>query len=296
MLWALQLPVLSSKVPRGDGWIYEIKYDGYRIVAEHRKGDVALTSRRGMDFTRRLPSIANAVRGLSCSVVLDGEAAYVAEEGRTDIHAFHRVLGGEGDPSRVVYFVFDLLWLDGRDLRALPLLSRKALLDELLRHQGLPLRLVEFFKNDGAALFDQAARLGLEGIVAKRGEGPYRGARSSEWVKVKCQKRGRFVIVGYTPRAGSKTGFGALLLAEQDARGMRYVGKVGTGFSDAVLDHVGGLLAGLAKPSPALQRAPPLPNVRWVRPELICEVRFADRTDEGILWHASFEKLVSGLP
>jgi len=288
-----QLATLVDDVPIGKEWIYELKYDGYRAIATLDNGVVRIASRNGKDWTDHFPAVAEALSHVRAkTAVFDGEIAYVMEDGRTDFQKLQNALGATGaDGGRVVYFVFDLLHYDGVDLTSEPLLERKETLRTILAGEGPPLRMGDHVRESGREFFAQACRLGLEGIIAKRADKPYKAGRGADWVKVKCQKRQELVIVGMTPPKGKRTGLGALLLAVHEKGGYRYVGKVGTGFSHASLTELTAKLAPLAAREPTASGAPRFRDAMWVKPELVCQVRFTEWTRDGALRHPSFEGL-----
>jgi bifunctional non-homologous end joining protein LigD len=303
---AVQLASLVTEAPKGPGWIYETKYDGYRIVAELRRGAVRLYTRNGKDFTARAPSVAEALRQLGVSAMLDGELvspavaharSRAAKAG--DFQALQNALR-DGRSAKLVYFVFDMLSLNGADLRARPLLERKRALAALLAHNHDPhLRLGEHLKGEGPVIFQHACRLGMEGIIAKRADAPYLPGRSRSWLKIKCSGREELVVVGYTRPAGSRSHLGALLLATREHGKLRYAGKVGTGFTRSSLAELARLLRPLARTSSALSPAPHGAEVRdvvWVKPELVVEVAFSEWTQDGRLRHPSFQGLREDKP
>jgi bifunctional non-homologous end joining protein LigD len=289
---APQLATLVDDVPLGENWVYELKYDGYRAIATLDHGDVRIATRSGQDWTERFAGVAKALSHVRAeTAVFDGEIAYVDETGKTDFQKLQNALG-RGGGAQLVYFVFDLLHYDGVDLTTEPLLARKDTLRTLLAGEGPPLKMGEHMRGDGKELLAQACKLGLEGIIGKRADRPYRGGRSTDWVKVKCQKRQEMVIIGATLPKGARTGIGALLLAVHDeSGGYRYAGKVGTGFSQASLADLDKRLAKLAVDEPAAKGVPRIKGARWVRPELVCQVRFTEWTRDGSLRHPSFEGL-----
>lgn len=293
---APQLATLVNAAPRGADWIYEPKLDGYRLLCRVDRGRVALLTRRGRDWTDRFPHIVDAARSLPCkSALLDGEAVVFDGRGLTDFQRLQNAIA-DGDPA-IVLVAFDLLHLDGWDLRGAPLIARKALLRELLHDTGSTLSYGEHVAERGDVFFHEACGLGLEGIVAKRASDPYRGTRTKSWLKVKCTKRQEFVIVGFTAPAGSRTGFGALLLGVRDNADapLRFAGKVGTGFDELALTTLKTRLDALVarappidpKPVPAAGRS----GVHWVRPELVAEVSFTEWTSDGRLRHPVFNGL-----
>lgn len=288
-----QLATLVKAVPSAGPWIYEIKYDGYRALAWLDDGKVRVASRRGLEWTRKVRGIAGALsRVRARTAIFDGEIAYVLPDGRTDFQSLQNALGGGGpeEEERLVYFVFDLLFYDGVDLRQEPLERRKDLLRTILAGEGPPL-LMSGHLEDGAAFFREACKAGLEGIIGKRSDRPYVSGRTKDWIKVKCDRRQELVIVGYTPPKGSRHGLGALLLGVMEPGGLRYVGKVGTGFSDATLKDLSGRLAKMRVDEPPVTNPPRMRDVRWVTPDLVAQVRFSEWTGDGRLRHPSFEGL-----
>jgi bifunctional non-homologous end joining protein LigD len=223
--------------------------------------------------------------------VIDGEIAYVRDDGRTDFQKLQNTLKGGGEAERLVYFVFDLLHYGSVDLTEETLEVRKGKLRTLPAGVKRPLKLGDHLPSNGQALFEQACQLGLEGIIAKRADRPYRGGRGPDWVKVKCQRRQELVIVGSTLPKGQRAGVGALLLAVREGTGYRYVGKVGTGFSRASLLDLAKRLKPLRVGEPTAVGAPRMRDAQWVKPKLVCEVRFTEWTQGGALRHPAFEGL-----
>lgn len=297
---APQLATLVTHPRPGVDYLYEIKFDGYRALAYvDRKKGARLCTRNGLDWTDRFPSIADALATLGADAVLDGEICYVLDDGRTDFQHLQnalRVPAGAGERARIVYFVFDLLYANGTDLRAQPLRERKALLEPLVGARAGAVRYSGHLDGDWRTTLTQACALGLEGVIGKRAERPYVSGRGADWIKLKCNKRQEFVIVGMTAPEGSRHGFGSLLLAVMEPAGLRYAGKVGTGFSDRSLKELHQRLTKLTVETPPLAKAPRLRNVRWVRPELVCEVSFTEFTRDGSLRHPSFEGLREDKP
>jgi bifunctional non-homologous end joining protein LigD len=292
-----QLATLVDAVPVGDEWIYEIKYDGYRALGYLDRGKVRMASRRGKDWTEQFAPIAAALATVRAkTAVFDGEVAYVLPDGRTDFQELQNALGGGPERARLVYFVFDLLHYDGVDLTDKPLAYRKEKLRTILAGEGPPLRMGDHMDDDGEAFLEEACKRGLEGIIAKRADRPYSPGRSREWVKVKCQARQELVIVGFTQPKGTRKGIGALLLGVRDERGLRYAGKVGTGFSEASLRDLAKKLKTRVVDEPPVVSAPRMAGVTWVRPDLVCQVRFTEWTSEGVLRHPAFEGLRDDKP
>jgi bifunctional non-homologous end joining protein LigD len=285
---------------RAEGWLFELKYDGYRLIAWKEGARVTLRYRRGGDATALFPEVARAVAALPVEeAVLDGELVVLDPSGRPDFQA----LQGRGREERVAdiaaasitrpatLFVFDLLAAGGLDLRPLPLVQRKAVLAALAPRLG-PVRYADHVETEGEALFREVTARGLEGVVAKRGEAPYRAGRSPAWVKIRTERTGDFAVVGFTAPARGRTGFGALHLAARGTDGLRYAGRVGTGFDEPLLRELHGRLASRVVPAPAGGGPHPTgKGPRWVEPELVAEVRFKEWTKEGILRQPVFIRL-----
>ncbi|NEM46400.1 MAG: ATP-dependent DNA ligase, partial [Xanthomonas perforans] len=225
---------LVESPPAGD-WLYEIKYDGYRIMARIKTGEVTLFSRNGHDWTARMAPQAKALEKLKLGDSwLDGEAVVLDEQGMPDFQALQNAFD-ESRSGAILYFLFDAPWLDGQDQRQLPVEQRRAALQKKLPKRKGPLRFSEAFEVDHQSVLGSACALGLEGVIGKRAGSPYRSSRSADWIKLKCRQRQEFVVVGFTKPQGSRSGFGALLLAVNEAKGLRYAGRVGTGFNEALL-------------------------------------------------------------
>lgn len=287
-----QLARLVDAVPTRGDWVYELKYDGYRILAWKRGDDVRLVSRNGKDWTDNFGNVAKRLaRVRARDAIFDGEVAYVLPDGRTDFQHLQNSLSAGRDDGHLVYFAFDLLYCDGEDLRGQPLRARKDRLRTIFAGEKPPLMLGDHVDEDGEVFFAQACKLGLEGIVAKRGDRPYVSGRGPDWVKVKCQKRQELVICGFTAPKGSRTGIGALLLAVPDGGALTYAGKVGTGFSAASLKELAAKLLPRVVEHPSIEGAPRMRDATWVRPDLVCEVRFTEWTRDGALRHPSFQGL-----
>ena len=286
------LATLSKEIPR-DGWLFEIKWDGYRIVSRVAGGDAELRSRRWEDYTQRFPGVASALPAAlkSPDCVVDGEVCALDEEGRPSFSAMQQGKGG----TPIVYYVFDLLELDGEPLVDLPFTERRARLEEVLDRANRTVRLSDTF-DDGDALDEVVQARGLEGIMAKRAESRYRpGARSRDWLKIKRGKqRQEFIVAGYTKGQGRRAGsFGSLVLAVRKGPELEYVGNVGTGFSEEEIERLLGKLRPLERPDSPFPVVPKLPrvrkaDVRWVEPRLVAEVEFVEWTHDGHLRAPSY--------
>jgi bifunctional non-homologous end joining protein LigD len=290
------LATLVDAVPAGDGWLHEIKYDGYRMVCRIDRGAVKIFSRNGKDWTHVLASVAGAVARMRVkSAWIDGEVAVVDAQGLTRFQLLQNALA---DPKlgRLMYFVFDVPYLDGYDLRKVPLTERKRVLRTLVPESDAILRYGVEVLGGGTDFFAQACRLGLEGTVSKRADSAYRdGARTRDWVKTKCGQRQEMVIGGFTDPQGSRSGFGALLLGVYEPDGsLRYSGKVGTGFDGRTLVALRKMLDKLEQDKPPFVNPPrgyEAKGAHWVQPKLVGEVAFTEWTQDGTLRHPSFQGL-----
>ncbi|MBX5481223.1 MAG: DNA ligase D [Myxococcaceae bacterium] len=281
------------------GWLFELKYDGFRMVAAREDGKATLRYRRGNEVSRTFPELAVAVKALAYDCVLDGELVVLDERG---LPSFGRLqqrtqLEREADIARMqvthpaTLFAFDLLSLEGYDLRGLPLRERKALLRRVLPEVG-PIRYVEHFEERGREMYEEVRKLGLEGVMGKRADAPYKGGRRPDWLKVKGEYTGEFAVVGYTLPKGSRTGLGALDLAARDGERWIYVGSVGTGFTDRLLQGLRARLEPEAIPKPVFVGTPtPGRKHVWVNPSLVVEVAFGDWTADGMLRHPKLVRL-----
>jgi bifunctional non-homologous end joining protein LigD len=287
-----QLATLAAAPPLGEGWLHEIKYDGYRLLAMLGGGRVRLLTRRGQDWTDRFPRLASGLRRLPLSAgILDGEVVVLDAEGRESFQALQNFTEGSGS-DRLVYHVFDMPYCQGYNLARVPLLRRKELLDDLLpaRHGEVGLvRYSDHIAGGGPAVLQQACRLALEGIVSKRADAYYEQRRTRTWVKVKCVLRQEFVVGGWTDPRGSRRQFGALLIGCYDEQGvLRYAGKVGAGFAEATLQRLSKRLAGLGRRQPPFADPPRERAAHWVEPRLVVEIQFSEWTADGRLRQPSF--------
>jgi bifunctional non-homologous end joining protein LigD len=288
---APQLAAVAQEPPDGDGWVSEIKFDGYRLLCWLDHGKVRVVTRNGLDWTDRLPAVAEAVAGLRADTALvDGELAAIDKKGASSFPALQATLSAGKDGTLTLY-LFDLLHLDGWDLRECTLLDRKRVLFDLNGWGGM-LRYSDHQVGSAAELRDKACGMGLEGIICKQDDAPYRAGRGHGWLKVKCRGREELVVLGWTPPSGSRVGLGSLHVGYYDPQGgLHYAGGVGTGFSDDVLARLSERLAELASdpPKALLMAGDPLPkNINWVRPELIAEVQFATWSGSGRVRQAAY--------
>jgi bifunctional non-homologous end joining protein LigD len=283
------LATLVETVPAGREWMHEVKYDGYRIEAVVRRGRCTLYSRNARDWTARLPSIASQCAALGADLVLDGELVAVGKDAGRSFQRLQERL--EAPVLRGVrYVVFDLLAAGGKSIRRAPLEERRAGLRALLAGRRGSLRVSKELRGGAESMLDRACDLGLEGVISKRRDGPYRSGRTLEWRKTKCGARQEFVIVGFTPPSGARQGFGSLLLAVREDGAWRYAGRVGSGFDHAGLARLMARLATITRPRSPLGELPAdVPReTTWVQPELVAEVRFTQWTRDGRLRHPVF--------
>ena len=296
-----QLATLTRDRFSDPAWIYERKLDGERCLAYGSGGQVLLLTRNRQDVSRTYPEIHDALAATS-EFVCDGEI--VAFDGASTSFSRLQQRLGVHDPGGelrgrvpVFYYVFDLLYADGQDIRRRPLLERKELLVEQLSFAD-PIRFTEHRQGDGVAYFEEACRRRWEGLIAKRADAPYRSGRTKEWLKFKCENSQEFVLGGFTDPQGSRTHFGALLLGYYDQHGrLVYAGKVGTGFNEATLASLGRSLSELERKEPPFDPAllprpsdggPPRRGVHWVEPKLVAQVGFTEWTEAGQLRHPRY--------
>lgn len=290
-------PMLATLIdaPFDDpNWIFETKWDGFRIIAKATRGTAALYSRNGNNVTKNYPSIALALGKSRHTTVFDGELVALDNKGRP---RFQLLQNARQNKARLRYYVFDLLFLDGKDLRRLPLLERKRLLRSALPASTL-VRFSKHVKRYGVRAFRAAERRGLEGIMGKRAQSRYQsGRRTHDWVKIKTARRQEVVIVGFTRPRKSRKHFGALVLALRKGHAWRYIGHTGTGFSAASLKALHARLKSLARPKkPFHQSIPNEGSTTWVRPSLVCEVKFTEWTKDGQMRHPAFVGLRGDKP
>ena len=300
-----QLTKLVDQPPEGAVWLHEIKFDGYRILCRIDSGRISFLTREAQDWTDRFKALAGAAQKLEVrQALLDGEVVALDANGVNDFQLLQNSLK-QSASSNLVYYVFDLLHVDGRDLISAPLLARKERLKTIVatnrdaRAKGA-LRYSDHWIGQGEALFKKSCAMGLEGIISKRKDQPYRSGRSNDWLKIKCVKSQEFVIGGFTDPAGSRTHLGALLLGVYDDHGkLRYAGRVGTGFNTKTLSDLRVRLDRIeSKSSPFIN--PPTGadarGVHWVKPDLVGEVAFTGWTGDALLRHPSFKGLREDKP
>jgi len=290
-----QLTDHRDTAPDGETWLHEIKWDGYRLLADVRDGVVALRSRNGLNWTEDFPEVVQAIQALPVTDLrLDGELVVLDAQGRSDFTGLQKVIDGTAkQPLR--YVVFDMPGVAGVDISRAPLLERKTLLKDLLGDTPGTLAYSDHVLDHGPAVFEASGKAGFEGIISKRVEAPYVNARSPSWVKVKHENTDEFLVVGYTDPKGSRSGFGSLLMAVPEKSGLRYVGRVGTGFDDAKLAAMHRQLKALDTDKAAVELPSHVPfkasSVHWVNPTLVAEVAFRGWAKEGLLRQASFKRL-----
>ena len=299
-----QLATLVAEPPAGDDWLHELKFDGYRMLGRLDRGRAEFLSRNGKSWTQKVPDLAEAVAGIGAEqALLDGEVVVLDADGVSNFQLLQNALG---DPDRDVlltYFVFDLLYLHGFDLRPVPLIERKRLLEELLGDEAErpgAIRYSDHVAGRGAQMRRRACQAGAEGIVSKRADSPYISGRGKAWLKSKCRQGQEFVIGGYTDPDGSRPGFGALLLGYYRPDGkLAYAGRVGTGFSDQTLRDLRRRMARLESrvaPYHDYRRARGLRGVHWLKPELVAQVEFSNWTKDGLVRQAVFQGLRDDKP
>ncbi len=296
----VQLATLMKTPPAGPNWVHEIKYDGYRMLCRIAEGEVRMLSRTAKDWTASFAPLARTLARLPvASAWLDGEVVVVDAQGRTRFQALQNALSGERSAT-LTYFAFDLLYLNGVDLRGVALARRKRALNDLISTAPATVKYSEHFTAPGAEFLRNACALGLEGMVSKRADLPYQAGRGPAWVKMKCLRRQEMVIGGFTDPEGSREGFGALLLGVYGPDGrLTYSGKVGTGFTAASLATLHRTLVGLVQETPSFHNPPRGAEARrahWVKPVLVADVAFTEWTADGTLRHPSFQGLRNDKP
>ncbi|RWK31956.1 DNA ligase D, partial [Mesorhizobium sp.] len=287
-----QSPTLVEKAPEGGEWLHEIKYDGYRTQLIVEGATARAFTRRGYDWSHRYRRIVQAAAGLPVkSAIIDGEAVVLGDTGLPDYQALERELGNPNS-SRLIFYAFDLLHLDGRDLRQQPLVERKAALETLLKDSAPTLTYAEHLEVSGREMFDHACRMGLEGIVSKRADAPYRSGVQTSWVKVKCIKSDTFPIVAFVEKLGAEPRrIASLYIGKREGDRLLYAGKAQSGYTLEVARRVRERLDPLIIGKSPLSEPIVKPKATWVRPEVLAEVQFSGVTDRGILREAVFKGL-----
>lgn len=297
-------PMLATLVDKpfdDEGWQYEIKWDGYRALAFCNKSKVALKSRNAKSFDEKFYPVHKALQQWNISAVVDGEVVVLDEDGKSNFGALQN-WRSEAD-GEIYFYVFDLLWMNGKDLMQIPLFERRNLLKQIVPENGI-IRLSQNFEVSGTAFFETVKKMGLEGIIAKKADSLYSaGNRSREWLKIKANKRQEMIIGGYTKNDDSSKSFSSLLLGVYEKDKLTYTGKVGTGFNDKqqiellkqfkpyiIKTAPFADLPDINKPS-RFQHNPPHATAIWMKPELVCEVSFTEMTTDGIMRHPSFEAM-----
>jgi bifunctional non-homologous end joining protein LigD len=282
------LATASGTISNAADWLFEIKYDGYRVLACKAGSEVKMYTRRSNDWTDRFRPIADAVRRLVArECVVDGEACVLDESGRPSFAALQVWLGG-GKAAGIAYIAFDLLWLDGRDLRSEPIETRRELLQNLVEGHGAPLSLSRAVEGNLQDLLKAAKKAGLEGLVAKRKGSTYVGGRFSQWLKLRFDLRQDCAVVGWSPLSGAPRSVGALLLAVVDDGKLVFAGRVGTGFDNKTRTSLAKQLASSTRDTAPAERAPRIKDAHWVEPSLVCEVAFTEWTRDGSMRHPRY--------
>ena len=281
-----QLATLKSKAPKGDQWLHEIKYDGYRVQVHLNRGRKKVFTRNGLDWTKRFTEIAGAL-AIPGDAIIDGEVV-VVHEGRTNFSELQAELAA-GRQGRLICYAFDLLWRNG-DLRKLPQIERKQLLSDLFGENDIehPVLFSEHLIGDGQTMFQHAAKLNWEGIVSKRADAPYRSERTEAWLKIKTVQKAKFPVVGFVK---DPTGVAALYLGKREGKDLVYMGKVGTGWSRTISSQIRKQLDTVVSPKSKLSKPLKKPHATWVEPSFMAEVEYRDITSEGLLRQSSFKGL-----
>jgi bifunctional non-homologous end joining protein LigD len=296
-----QLATLTTTPPSGDEWIHEIKLDGYRVGCLISGGRIKLVSRRGLNWTSKFPEIVDALRSLGLKeALIDGELVVMLPSGRSSFEAMQRAVASRSPRPNLVYFAFDLIRLEGKRIDQLPLEARKARLLELIGPAKTGrIRYTEHVEGRGADVFDQACRMGVEGIISKRRDLPYQPGRRDSWRKIKCLQRGLFVIGGFTDQEGSQNGLGALLVGRYQDKRLIYCGRVGTGFSQTLARDLRIQLEAIEQRACPFDPVPPGAIARtghWVKPAVVCEATFLEWTAARVLRAPAFQGLKLDTP
>ncbi len=289
--WEFVEPALATReenAPKGDNWIHEIKYDGYRLLASISGEAVRLYTRNGLDWTGRFQTIADALAKLGLKdVMLDGEVAVAHASGKTDFSSLQRSLEA-GVAKGVSYFAFDILFEGAKDLRKLPLMERKARLEKVLAKAKAPIRVSPHFEGNGEAVLEAFRQQGLEGVISKKADSRYIGGRTRNWLKVKLVNEQEFVIIGYQQSLKGRA-FASLMLADHENGELVYRGNVGTGFNNKTLASLHAELEKLGRTKPAVKvPREMMKGAKWVEPKLVAQIKYGELTPDGIVRHAVF--------
>jgi bifunctional non-homologous end joining protein LigD len=285
-------PTLREEAPSGGRWVHEVKFDGYRMQAHLRNRHPAIYTRRAYDWTRRFQTIADALRALpSKDLILDGEAIVADARGIPDFGLLHADLAA-GRNDRLLYYAFDLLYLDGFDLRGARLAERKRLLSELLAGAYERILYAEHLEGDGVEIYQRACAMGLEGIVSKQQDAPYRSGRTESWIKVKCGKRQTFPIVAFVEKLGAKPRkIASLYVGRRDGDRLLYAGKVRSGYTEAVARDLRERLDPFIRQDSPLSEPVTKPKATWVEPVIEAEIAYSTMTENALLREAVFKGL-----
>ncbi|HEX7333487.1 MAG TPA: non-homologous end-joining DNA ligase [Pyrinomonadaceae bacterium] len=290
-----QLATLVDKPPSGDEWLHELKFDGYRLLCHVAGKQVRFWTRNQKDWTAKFANVGKAVKALPVkSAIFDGEIVALDPSGRASFQRLQNSIN-KGGGSGLIFHVFDLIYLEGFNLTKTPLRERKRVLAELfepLDTAGL-LRYSDHFEGNGEQFFNEACKLGIEGIVSKHADSAYESTRSRNWLKIKCLRRQEFVIAGYT-LSDKGLPFSSLVLGFYEKGKLIYAGRAGTGFSNTMRVELKKMLDRLARPTRPFEHLPKDPALRravWAEPKLVGEVAFSEWTDEGVIRHPSFQGL-----
>jgi bifunctional non-homologous end joining protein LigD len=295
-----QLARLTKAPPSGDQWVHEIKLDGYRVGCLISGGRIRLVSRKGLDWTTKFPEIVEAIEALGISDgLIDGELVVLLPNGRSSFEAMQQAAAKRSPRKGLVYFAFDLIRLEGERIERQPLEERKARLQKLIGPSKTGrVRYTEHVEGRGAQVFEQVCRMGLEGIISKRRDLPYQPGRRDSWRKIKCLRRGLFVVGGFTDQEGAQRGLGALLVGRYDGKRLVYCGRVGTGFTQALARDLRARLETIEQGACPFDPPPSGPLLRtghWVKPVLVCEATFIEQTNAGMLRAPAFQGLETGV-
>ncbi len=290
-----QLAKLAGNAPDGEDWLYELKYDGYRIMAFAESNSVRLITRNGNDYAGRFHDIASVLAGWAAgrAMVLDGEIAVTDESGRTDFQALQNYMKNPGSQN-LTYIIFDLLALDGVDIRGYPLIDRKEMLETLMKDAPEKLYYSRYVRGNGKESFDVACEAGMEGIIGKKIDSVYSGTRNGDWIKLKCDRRQEFVIGGYTLSDKRAMGVSSLLLGVYEGEELVYAGRAGTGISEADMKMLEEKFEKIKMVDSPFKIAPDTrakERITWLEPVLVAEIKFAEWTKDNLLRQASFKGL-----